>query len=159
MVIAFDSFKNVLRQGWYNEFVCVVKHVFLVEAIVLFYLFTTQDTSIYSRISFYVMILLYIGISYAVRCLWKLQLRKRAARDSKVHTAIIVGGMLGSIMALLIIIVVKPMIYIASPGKIIFTQERIGRNGRCFKMYKLRSMYMDAEERKKDLKIIYEKRR
>ncbi len=28
---------------------------------------------------------------------------------------------------------------------------RIGKNGRIFKMYKFRSMYMDAEERKKEL--------
>ena len=31
------------------------------------------------------------------------------------------------------------------------TRARIGRNGRKFKMYKFRSMYMDAEERKKEL--------
>lgn len=43
------------------------------------------------------------------------------------------------------------MIYISSPGPIFFAQERIGRNGRKFKMYKFRSMYMDAEERKKEL--------
>ena len=30
-------------------------------------------------------------------------------------------------------------------------QERIGKNGRRFKFYKFRSMYTDAEERKKDL--------
>lgn len=42
-------------------------------------------------------------------------------------------------------------IRIASPGPIFFAQERIGRNGRKFKMYKFRSMYMDAEERKKEL--------
>ena len=44
-----------------------------------------------------------------------------------------------------------PLIYKASPGPIFFAQERIGRNGRKFKMYKFRSMYMDAEERKKEL--------
>ena len=38
-----------------------------------------------------------------------------------------------------------------TPGPIFFAQERIGRNGRKFKMYKFRSMYMDAEERKKEL--------
>ena len=46
---------------------------------------------------------------------------------------------------------VGPAIYIASPGPIFFAQERVGRNGRKFKMYKFRSMYMDAEERKKEL--------
>ena len=33
----------------------------------------------------------------------------------------------------------------------IFKQTRIGLNGRRFKIYKFRSMYMDAEERKKEL--------
>ena len=32
-----------------------------------------------------------------------------------------------------------------------FRQQRVGLNGRIFNMYKLRSMYVDAEERKKEL--------
>ena len=44
-----------------------------------------------------------------------------------------------------------PAIYIASPGPIFFSQERVGKNGKKFKMYKFRSMYLDAEERKKEL--------
>ena len=63
----------------------------------------------------------------------------------------IVGGLVGCLFTLIIMIFVGPMIYIASPGPIFFAQERIGRNGRKFKMYKFRSMYMDAEERKKEL--------
>ena len=63
----------------------------------------------------------------------------------------IAGGLVGCLATLLITIVVGPLIYISSPGPIFFAQERIGRNGRKFKMYKFRSMYMDAEERKKEL--------
>ena len=44
-----------------------------------------------------------------------------------------------------------PAIFITSPGPIFFTQERVGRNGKRFRIYKFRSMYMDAEERKKEL--------
>ena len=63
----------------------------------------------------------------------------------------IVGGLVGCLFTLIIMIFVGPAIYIASPGPIFFSQERVGRNGRKFKMYKFRSMYMDAEERKKEL--------
>jgi len=63
----------------------------------------------------------------------------------------IVGGLVGCLFTLIIMIFVGPVIYIASPGPIFFSQERVGRNGRKFKMYKFRSMYMDAEERKKEL--------
>ena len=63
----------------------------------------------------------------------------------------IVAGLVGSLVALVIIAIVGPIIKKQSPGPILFTQERIGQNGKRFKMYKIRSMYMDAEERKKDL--------
>ena len=61
----------------------------------------------------------------------------------------VVVGLFGSACALLLLIILGPFIYAASPGPLIFCQERIGENGRKFKMYKIRSMYPDAEERKK----------
>ena len=63
----------------------------------------------------------------------------------------ILGGLVGCLITLLLIIIVGPMIYIQSPGPIFFKQERVGKNGKRFYMYKFRSMYMDAEERKKEL--------
>lgn len=60
----------------------------------------------------------------------------------------ILGGLIGCAITGIIFIFVAPAIYRKSPGPIFFTQERIGRNGKPFKMYKFRSMYMDAEERK-----------
>ncbi len=63
----------------------------------------------------------------------------------------IVGGLIGSIFALILMAVLGPKIKKESPGPILFKQIRIGKNGKRFKCYKIRSMYMDAEERKKEL--------
>ena len=63
----------------------------------------------------------------------------------------IAGGLVGCLICAVLFLFVAPVIYISSPGPIFFTQERIGKNGKHFKMYKFRSMYMDAEERKKEL--------
>ena len=63
----------------------------------------------------------------------------------------IVGGIVGCILTGIIALIIGPMIYIQSPGPIFFSQTRIGRNGKKFKLYKFRSMYLDAEERKAEL--------
>ena len=62
---------------------------------------------------------------------------------------------IGSIIGLIITGITFPFVAIAikatSPGPVFFAQTRIGKNGRRFKIYKYRSMYIDAEERKKEL--------
>lgn len=63
----------------------------------------------------------------------------------------IIGGVVGVIFTAVLCVVLAPIIYIQSPGPIFFSQWRVGKNGRRFKIYKFRSMYTDAEERKKEL--------
>lgn len=63
----------------------------------------------------------------------------------------ICGGLVGLVIAGIVTLFVGPAIYMASPGPIFFSQTRIGRNGRPFKFYKFRSMYLDAEARKAEL--------
>ena len=63
----------------------------------------------------------------------------------------ICGGIVGCIITLILFLFVAPAIYIKSPGPIFFSQIRVGKNGKKFRIYKFRSMYMDAEERKKEL--------
>lgn len=281
--IVSDAFKNALKRGYFDEFIATCKHVAFVEIIATFFLFTTRMGEIYSRMSYYIMIPIYILVSYLGRMVLKNIIKKRGFASSKkslfviapeklleetlqglnengfgytqivaaatdadlkgkticeipivanrdrivdyaceewvdevlippcaeseypyemadiflemgiaVHRGItknkvmagnfnqiekigdytvitasmnyasttqllakrgmdILGGLVGCIITLIVTIFVGPAIYIASPGPIFFAQERIGRNGRKFKMYKFRSMYMDAEERKKEL--------
>lgn len=63
----------------------------------------------------------------------------------------IVGSLIGLVICGIAFIIYAPIIKHQSPGPVFFKQKRIGRNGRRFYIYKFRSMYMDAEERKKDL--------
>lgn len=63
----------------------------------------------------------------------------------------IIGGIVGCVLTVLLFFVLAPVIYLQSPGRIFFSQMRIGRNGKPFKIYKFRSMYLDADERKKEL--------
>lgn len=63
----------------------------------------------------------------------------------------IVGGLVGIVCTAIIALIIGPVIYIKDPGSIFFSQIRIGKNGRKIKIYKFRSMYKDAEKRKKEL--------
>ena len=60
-------------------------------------------------------------------------------------------SIIGIAITAILFVIFAPIIFIQSPGPIFFKQERVGKNGRRFKIYKFRSMYMDAEERKKEL--------
>ena len=61
----------------------------------------------------------------------------------------------GSIVGLILTAVLTPFVAVAikidSPGPVFFSQTRVGKNGRRFKIWKFRSMYLDAEKRKKEL--------
>lgn len=63
----------------------------------------------------------------------------------------ICGGLVGCVITVLLTLIIGPIIYIKSPGPIFFSQIRVGKKGREFKIYKFRSMYMDAEKRKAEL--------
>lgn len=67
------------------------------------------------------------------------------------RAADIIGGVFGCLFTAIIFIFIAPMIYIKSPGPILFKQIRVGKNGKQFKLYKFRTMHIDAEERKKEL--------
>ena len=62
----------------------------------------------------------------------------------------ICGALVGLFICGLVGLFVAPLIR-RDGGPAIFVQKRVGQNGRIFKFYKFRSMYVDAEERKKEL--------
>lgn len=282
--IFFNSFKNVLKRGYYIEFLETLKHVSLVEGFIMLYLFSTQQGDTYSRITFYLLFPIYLLSTYLIRIMRKRNLRSMLNRvgrksllivaserdmeqviknvkatnyglykipgivlldiDKKVkeiqgipvvaeeatvtdyicrqwvdevlfvvptsreypiqliediqlmgvtvHVTVarmplqegkrtyleqmgeymvltssirfatpgqacikrvldIIGSLMGCVITLLLCIIFGPIIYMQSPGPIFFKQTRVGYNGKKFTIYKFRTMYLDAEEHKKEL--------
>lgn len=285
VLLLFESLKNVLKRGYYQEFAMTVKHVILVILVTTFYLFYIKRSEDYSRLALLYMTVLYLLVSYLTRILWKDQLKRKMHSSMKrslliittksmldtvvynirnfnyemfhvagvavidcdmvghdcgdsitvvanadtvadyvcrewvdevfvnlpddapypemllnqltemgavvhmklaktsnligekkfverlgIYTVLttsinyattkqlfmkraldILGGLVGCLITLILTVILGPLIYIQSPGPIFFSQVRVGKNGKKFKIYKFRSMYMDAEERKKEL--------
>jgi lipopolysaccharide/colanic/teichoic acid biosynthesis glycosyltransferase len=64
----------------------------------------------------------------------------------------LVSSILGLIILSPALIIIGVIIKLDSNGPIFFVQERVGMNGKTFKMYKFRSMCFDAEHKLEDLK-------
>lgn len=51
VLLLFESLKNVLKRGYYQEFAMTVKHVILVILVTTFYLFYIKRSEDYSRLA------------------------------------------------------------------------------------------------------------
>ena len=83
-------------------------------------------------------------LTTSINCASPLELLSKRLLD-------ILGGLVGTALTGVLCLVMVPVIKTQSPGPVFFTQERVGKNGKRFQIYKFRTMYMDAEERKKEL--------
>jgi len=68
----------------------------------------------------------------------------------------IVGASVGIILGMPFMAAAAVAILLDSPGPVLFSQTRVGKNGRRFKIYKLRTMTTDAEYRKQELLALNE---
>ncbi|WP_456432647.1 TIGR03013 family XrtA/PEP-CTERM system glycosyltransferase [Thermosulfuriphilus sp.] len=62
------------------------------------------------------------------------------------RTVSIVCSFIGLILTLPLIVIVALAIKLDSPGPVLFVQDRVGKDGRVFRLYKFRSMRQDAEK-------------
>jgi exopolysaccharide biosynthesis polyprenyl glycosylphosphotransferase len=67
------------------------------------------------------------------------------------RTLDVTGALLGLLVLGIPLVLLGIATRLTSPGPALFRQVRIGRDGRQFRMIKLRTMYVDAEERWADL--------
>lgn len=76
--------------------------------------------------------------------------------DSKLYNAVkTISDFTLSLMAIIVLspllLIISIVIMIESPGNPFYSQVRIGKNGRKFKIYKFRSMVVNADQMKKEL--------
>lgn len=63
----------------------------------------------------------------------------------------IFGAIIGIVLLSPVLLVLSILIKLESKGKVLFSQKRVGLNGKEFKIYKFRSMVENAEDLKKNL--------
>ena len=84
---------------------------------------------------------------------WTAALEIRTRRTRALAKSVI-DRVLGSVLLAIaapILAIASMAIRLDSPGPAVYTQTRVGLNGRRFTLYKLRSMYSDADERRATL--------
>jgi exopolysaccharide biosynthesis polyprenyl glycosylphosphotransferase len=74
-----------------------------------------------------------------------------ARRDVLKRVVDVVLATLGLVGTLPIWLAIMVAIKVDSPGPAIFTQVRVGRDGRPFRFHKFRSMHVDAERRREEV--------
>src|SRR5690606_12099006 len=69
-----------------------------------------------------------------------------------------IGALVGLVLSFPIFLVIAFFyLFGESKGPLFFKQDRYGKNGKMFKIYKFRSMVVNAEEKLKSDKTLYEK--
>ena len=85
---------------------------------------------------------IYTVLTTSINCATPMQAFLKRAMD-------IAGGLAGCLITGILYIFLAPAIKSQSPGPVFFSQVRIGKNGKKFKMYKFRSMYGCGREKER----------
>ena len=58
----------------------------------------------------------------------------------------VIGATIGLLLSVPVVVIAAILVKLDSPGPVFFVQDRVGKRGRVFRIYKLRTMVEDAEE-------------
>jgi lipopolysaccharide/colanic/teichoic acid biosynthesis glycosyltransferase len=82
----------------------------------------------------------------------KIPTNMREAHVEKMNRALdVLGALVGLTLSAPLMLVIIPLIMIGSKGPAFFVQVRVGRGGKLFRMYKLRTMVRDAQKQQASL--------
>lgn len=92
VIFAFDTMKSVLKRGHYVEFSVTLKHVVMVGALAVLYLFLLQQGEDYSRLTLILTFVIYAVLTYGARELWKECLYKKMKDGGERELLIVTSG-------------------------------------------------------------------
>lgn len=69
----------------------------------------------------------------------------------------IIGALIGLVLTFPVFLIIGFVYLLMDPGPVIFKQARMGKNGKKFKIYKFRTMVVNAEEKLRADQILYKK--
>ena len=95
-MFVFDSYKNVLKRGYYIEFTSAVKQAIMIILLASLYLVTVHDGNEYSRMALYLMGGFYCVLTYVARILWKKYLKNRMSTEGDRSLVIITTSKIAS---------------------------------------------------------------
>ncbi len=87
-----NAYSGILRRGYYVEALAVFKQVTLTIGMAMMYMFWTQQSLEYSRLTFGVMWVLNCIVTWIIRCIWKKHLRRRNSQTGSGRSLILVCG-------------------------------------------------------------------
>lgn len=89
-----------------------------------------------------------VGHLTEVKGEYSIEIEKKASKNYSFIKRVmdIILSIIGLLIGIPLIIIFSILIYFESPGNVIFKQERVGKGGQIFTLYKLCSMCLDAEK-------------
>lgn len=92
VLLMSNTLKGVLKRGHYVEFMITLKHCLIVGGISILYLFLLQEGQNYSRLALILLVVIYTGLTYLVRELWKRNLQKKMIDGSEKSLLIVASS-------------------------------------------------------------------
>ena len=81
----------------------------------------------------------------------KIKYKEKTAYDIIKRVFDIVASLFALILLSPLLLVISIIVFVSDWGNPLFVQDRVGKNGKKFRMYKFRSMYKNAEQVKDEL--------
>lgn len=148
VITTLEDFRQLISEEKIEALIISPEAYRLSHLVELFYQLIPLKINFYNLLDFYEMLgqKVILGSINQAWFLENLSEGKKRSYDLAKRALDFIGGIVAGIIALPILCIVALLVKWSSPGPVFFSQTRVGRLGRKFTMYKVRTMVADAEK-------------